>query len=318
MEAAAAAKQAENAASNSRRKRRGEFTGKRAKRVASCGQKARSLQRLLEHKKDLAEDVQAKMRATVEALQKQHRQRLKQLKRQKFIRAKKALYSKLKFFELKKVQRRLQQTRKQLIALLSKQQEEAAVASTTDRKKQKEAETPDEAEREEALAERIAELQQKLRAHLDNLNYIRLYPLNEPYVALFPAQDSEESQRKRDAMRMRIRELLLNSRMAEEENGKEEAGGDDMFVGAGEEKQEDAAPADPFEEARALSDEEAEMQQGRGRPRLGQKPQGHLRGDRGTAHFPPHKRMQAGNARRQKKQRQQAKEQTQSWRGSAF
>lgn len=46
----------------------------------------------------LPEEVQVQMRATAEALQKQHRQRVKELKRQRFIRAKKALYSKLKFY----------------------------------------------------------------------------------------------------------------------------------------------------------------------------------------------------------------------------
>lgn len=38
------------------------------------------------------------MRSEADSLQQLHRQRLKELKRQKFIRAKKALYSKLKFF----------------------------------------------------------------------------------------------------------------------------------------------------------------------------------------------------------------------------
>lgn len=44
------------------------------------------------------EDVQARMLADAEALEQRHRQRVKELKRQKFIRAKKALYSKLKFY----------------------------------------------------------------------------------------------------------------------------------------------------------------------------------------------------------------------------
>ncbi|KAL8276023.1 hypothetical protein Esti_000139 [Eimeria stiedai] len=249
----------------------GRAEGQRARRVQSCRQKARSLQRLLEHRKDLPREVQAEMRSTAEALQKQHRQRIKELKRHRFIRAKKALYSKLKFYELKKVQRRLQRTRKQLVELLSKQQQQAAAAVAGISFKRKQA--GEEASREradETLTTRIAELQQQLRLQLDDLNYVRLYPADEPYIALFPAQDSEESQQKRNAMRLRIRELrvlmvvfvmrraqMLKSRMADEGNDSEDAGGDDMFVEASQEEREAAASADPFEDAATLSDEEA-------------------------------------------------------------
>ncbi|KAL8435287.1 hypothetical protein Efla_002542 [Eimeria flavescens] len=231
-----------------------EGEAQRGKRVESCGQKARSLQRLLEHRKDLPEEVQARMRATAEALQKQHRQRLRELKRQRFIKGKKVLYSKLKFYELKKVQRRLQQTRKKLVGLLA-QQQEAAAAAATDRKKKQQQAT---GERGEALAKSIAVLQQQLRLQLDDLNYIRLYPGDEPYVALFPTHDSEDSQQKRNAMRLRIRELMLKSRRAEVAEEDDDAGNDDMFVDAAPEEQAGADAADPFEEARALSDEEAE------------------------------------------------------------
>ncbi|KAL8441567.1 hypothetical protein Emag_007060 [Eimeria magna] len=148
--------------------------GPRGRRVQSCRQKARSLQRLLEHRKDLPDEVQAEMRATAEALQKQHRRHVKELKRRNFIRAKKALYSKLKFYaELKKVQRRLQQTRKQLVELLSKQQEEA-VAAVSSSKRKRGAEEASRGTTDETLTKRIAELQQQLRLQLDDLNYVRV------------------------------------------------------------------------------------------------------------------------------------------------
>lgn len=50
------------------------------------------------HVSQLPEEVRAQFKETAEALQKQHRKRVKELKRQRFIRAKKALYSKLKFY----------------------------------------------------------------------------------------------------------------------------------------------------------------------------------------------------------------------------
>ncbi|CDJ48175.1 hypothetical protein, conserved [Eimeria brunetti] len=201
------------------------------------------------------------MIADAEALEQRHRQRVKEFKRQKFIRAKKALYSKLKFYELKKVKRRLQQTRKELLQLMSQQEggQDAAPAAA-DASDSESSDAP--ATEKSALSERIAEAQQRLRLHLDDLNYIRLYPENEPYVALFPTQDTEESQKKRQAMRLRIHQLVMDSRKGNEGNNDEEGGRDDMFVDA-REAQEDAPAADedPFEEAQALSDEEREQTQ---------------------------------------------------------
>ncbi|OEH79754.1 coatomer alpha [Cyclospora cayetanensis] len=262
------------------------------KRLASCAQKARSLQRLLEHKQhDLPEEVQARMRAEAETLQKRHRLRVKELKRQKFIRSKKALYSKLKFYELKKVQRRLQQTRKELLALMS-EQEQGAVAPAAGRPLATSSEDRV-VESAEALPleARISQAQQKLRLHLEDLNYIRLYPEDAPYVALFPAQDSEESQKKRQEMRRRILELMLESRKGPAVDEEDEAAGEDMFVDASDEAPDGAAAAataDPFEDARALSDEEKQTQQQRrgGKAfRYGANPQngGIIRGSNGRA-----------------------------------
>ncbi|CDI78728.1 hypothetical protein, conserved [Eimeria acervulina] len=121
-------------------------------------------------KRMLPEDVQARMLADAEALEQRHRQRVKDLKRQKFIKAKKTLYSKLKFYELKKVQRRLQQTRKELLELMSQQQENMDSASAAAGNGSVSSAA---AGNGEALGERIAEAQRKLRLHLDDLNYIR-------------------------------------------------------------------------------------------------------------------------------------------------
>ncbi|CDJ35266.1 LOW QUALITY PROTEIN: uncharacterized protein EMH_0004470 [Eimeria mitis] len=234
-----------------------------------------------EGRKRLPEDVQARMLADAEALEKRHRQRVKELKRQKFIRAKKALYSKLKFYdhrglrlcsavcavslpkmytvhtELKKVQRRLQQTRKELIQLMSQQQEDP----NSSRAAADNESIPSAVEASgEKLSERIAEAQRRLRLHLDDLNYIRLYPADEPYVALFPAQDTEESQKKRQDMRLRILQLLIDSRNGNEATNDEDEGRDDMFVDAPQAAEGTAADdADPFEDAQALTDEETEQ-----------------------------------------------------------
>ncbi|XP_026191086.1 uncharacterized protein LOC113146820 [Cyclospora cayetanensis] len=228
------------------------------KRLASCAQKARSLQRLLEHKQhDLPEEVQARMRAEAETLQKRHRLRVKELKRQKFIRSKKALYSKLKFYELKKVQRRLQQTRKELLALMS-EQEQGAVAPAAGRPLATSSEDLV-VESAEALPleARISQAQQKLRLHLEDLNYIR----------------------------------MLESRKGPAVDEEDEAAGEDMFVDASDEAPDGAAAAataDPFEDARALSDEEKQTQQQRrgGKAfRYGANPQngGIIRGSNGRA-----------------------------------
>lgn len=76
-------------------------------------------------------------------------------------------------------------------------------------------------------------------------------------------------------------------------------GGDDMFVDAAEEEQEASAPVDPFEQARALSDEEEETQQGKPRLRPGQKAQGRPRDNRGAARPTQHKGMPPGRGRDQ-------------------
>lgn len=78
----------------------------------------------------------------------------------------------LLYAELKKVQRRLQQTRKELLALMSEQQEDQSSASAA-------AEDPSvssAAADGEALGGRIADAQRRLRLHLDDLNYIRVRP----------------------------------------------------------------------------------------------------------------------------------------------
>lgn len=104
------------------------------KRAESAGQKARSLRRLLDYKKDvstgvqrcilicrvqvklhlkgwcacyvcvaatlgqLPDDVREKLQTTADTLQQQHHEHMRTVKRAKFIRTKKALYSKLKFY----------------------------------------------------------------------------------------------------------------------------------------------------------------------------------------------------------------------------
>ncbi|KAL8436954.1 hypothetical protein ACSSS7_001318 [Eimeria intestinalis] len=163
--------------------------------------------------------------------------------------------------ELKKVQRRLQQTRKQLVELLSQQQQQqqagAAGRSKSSYKKKRAGGEDMREKNDKMVTSQVAELQQQLRLHLEDLNYIRLYPADEPYVSLFPAQDSEESQQKRLAMRLRIRELMLKSRMDDEGNENDDAGGDDMFVEAPQQEREASSALDPFENAVTLSDEEA-------------------------------------------------------------
>lgn len=76
--------------------------------------------------------------------------------------------------ELKKVQRRLQQTRKQLLDLMSQQQEQPAAAVKNQKGRKQGTGTSQEIEEKKPLANRIAEAQQKLRLHLDDLNYIRV------------------------------------------------------------------------------------------------------------------------------------------------
>ncbi|CDI84887.1 hypothetical protein, conserved [Eimeria praecox] len=186
--------------------------------------------------KELPEDVQSRMLADAAAFEKQHRQRVKEFKRQKFIKAKKALYSKLKFYELKKVQRRLQQTRRELLELMSQQKKSSDSACATSNGSVSSA-----AAGGEGLDERIAEAQRRLRLHLDDLNYIRISPnpLRCDYACL---------------------SQLVDSRKGDEANSEEEGGGDDMFVDAPEAAEETAAAdSDPFEGAQGLSDEEAEQ-----------------------------------------------------------
>nr|AET50578.1 hypothetical protein [Eimeria tenella] len=119
-----------------------------------------------------------------------------------------------------------------------------------------------ETEEWQALAERIADAQRRLRLHLDDLNYIRLYPVDEPYVALFPVQDTEDSQEKRKAMRLRIFQMLVESRQGEDGKSDDEPGGDDMFVDVQGAAEDEATLADPFEEAHPLSDNENDKGRG--------------------------------------------------------
>lgn len=76
--------------------------------------------------------------------------------------------------ELKKVQRRLHQTRKELLGLLSQQERMRSTATPSDNKNSALSGATPETEEWQALAERISDAQRRLRLHLDDLNYIRV------------------------------------------------------------------------------------------------------------------------------------------------
>lgn len=192
------------------------------KQKVSIKKKIRDITRLISKKEALKEGADP-------SLHDQKEKELKDLKKkQRANRKKKFLtqeyeqkYKKIKFFEETKLKRKLKQTQNKINAI----------------------------EKGEEVEEDLEELKAAKQRIFDDLEYIKYYPVDRKYVALFPAVDDEESQVKREAMRKHIKEIVAKraenfqanlERMTE--NMKEEASRKlDTFFEA-EEVEETAAP----------------------------------------------------------------------------
>ncbi|PFH36346.1 hypothetical protein BESB_045380 [Besnoitia besnoiti] len=195
-----------------RKKRVAENKGKNKKAKT----KARDLRRLLLKKKDvLPPEVVARMEEQISALDREAVQDKKSEKRKRFVVKRKQLYDKLKFYEGQKVRRKIKAERRTLSDLLRRRRDAV----------------DDGPEEIHSLDASIEEHQAALRKHLDDLNYILRYPADEPYIALFPSGGpvSEETEKKREAMRAKIRQQMLQERIEDDGDDDAEGGEEDAF-----------------------------------------------------------------------------------------
>lgn len=143
----------------------------------------RDINRLLSKKgKDGAEGIDDTLKSKKEEELKALKKKAKESKKKRFlIKENEAKYKKIKFFEETKLRRKLKSVQNKIQSI-----EEGKADPGLDK--------------EELLAEK-----QRIG---DDLNYIKFYPMERKYIALFPAKDDEEAQAKRESMRQNIKELM--------------------------------------------------------------------------------------------------------------
>jgi hypothetical protein len=172
------------------------WTGKSGKKP-SVKNLIRSLKRLLS-KPDLPEDLRAAKQA--------HLDRLEQKSTHSTIVRKEltiaSRYHKIKFFERRKIERRIKQAERKLAALRNGQ---TVITS-------KKTDSGDDESDGEAEPLTVESAEQQLQKWQRDLDYVTLYPKGLKYVALFPKSESAEAQAHSDSQRASIRELIATAK----------------------------------------------------------------------------------------------------------
>ncbi|CEL97277.1 unnamed protein product [Vitrella brassicaformis CCMP3155] len=179
-------------------------------------ERIQDIQRVLERTKDLPAEQRERLEGRIQSLK-------KQAKRSKFFESRQKFYKRIRFVEEVKVQRQLKKCRKQLAELLQR---------------------GDQAEDHdgEDLPAQIDALRQQLAKHEDDLQYIKHYPLDKPYIALFAPMEgpTEEIVKKRAEIRQQIRSRLVKRRAKlDQPDQQDDLDDDDFFAVPGAEKAAD-------------------------------------------------------------------------------
>jgi len=178
----------------------------------------RDLKRLI-NKKGLDADVKATKEKELEALIKEHEQKTKEDKWEE-------RYKSVRFFEKKKVTRKINQVNKRLAKLYTSDASDVAAEE--------------------------AKLRASLAKHQLDLQYIEHFPRGHKYIALFPTEDREDP--KLEAQRAKMRELVAE-KVAELNGGSGSAASSSSS--AKQAKQAKQAAQQTMDSANALHDDDS-------------------------------------------------------------